>query len=91
MGGEQCGDFDAAEEGDRPAHVTLARNGEHALSQCAVFRRMQGHIAEEGMDGGKTDIAAPGAVVAFVFEMIEEGAEERGVEIRQGDVRGPLA
>lgn len=89
--GEQGGDFDAGEEGDGWANITLARDGENPLCQCAVFRRMQGHIAEEGMDGGKTDIAATGAVVAVVFEMIEEGAEERGVEIRQGHFRRSLA
>lgn len=39
-GGKQCGDLDAAGEGDRPAHVTLAGNGEHALRQCAWSRHI---------------------------------------------------
>jgi hypothetical protein len=38
------------------------------------------------MDGGKTNIAAACAVIAFVFEMVEESAEESGVEVRQIDV-----
>ncbi len=52
---------------------------------------MQRHIAEKGVDGGKTNIPAAGAVVAFLFEMVEESAEESGVEVDKVDVRRRLA
>lgn len=34
--GELGGHVDAGEEGDRPANITLARDGEHTLRQCLI-------------------------------------------------------
>ena len=43
------------------------------------------------MDGGEAHISAAGAVVAFVFEMIEKEAEEHGIEVGKHDFRWYLA
>jgi hypothetical protein len=55
-----------------------------------VLWRVQGHVAEKGVDRGEADVAAAGAIVAFLFEVIEEGAEERGIQIGQPQGRGRL-
>ena len=35
------------------------------------------------MDGGKLNVPAAGAVVAVIFEMVEESTKESGVEVLQ--------
>ena len=47
--------------------------------------------AEEGVDCGEAGVAAADAVAALVFEMVEEGADERGVEVGQIQLRGRFA
>jgi hypothetical protein len=56
-----------------------------------VLGCVQRHISEKGVDGGEADVATAGAIVAFLFEMIEEGAEERSVQIGQRQGRGRFA
>jgi len=43
------------------------------------------------MDRGEADVATAGAVFAVLFEMIEECAEEGGVQIGQRQQRGRFA
>jgi hypothetical protein len=47
--------------------------------------------AEEGVDGGEAGVAAADAVPALAFEMVEEGADERGVQVGQIQLRGRFA
>ena len=71
---------------DRSAKITFARHGKNTAGQGAVLGRMEGDIAEEGMDRGETNIAAAGGVAATLLEMIEEPSNERGVQICQGQL-----
>jgi hypothetical protein len=47
--------------------------------------------AEEGVDGGEAGVAAADAVPALAFEMVEEGADECGVEVGQIQLGGRFA
>jgi hypothetical protein len=38
------------------------------------------------MDRGKANVPAAGAIVALLFKVIEERAEEGGIEIRQRQI-----
>ena len=89
--GEQGVNFDGRQKRDRTARISFAGHGQYALHHRAVFRRMQGHIAEEGVDGGQAHVAAAGAVLAFALEVIQEGPQQRRVKIRHRQVRGRLA
>jgi hypothetical protein len=89
--GEQSGHFDRREKVDWSPQIAFAWHSEHALRQGAVLWCVQGHVAEKGMDRGEADVATAGAIVAVLFEMIEEYAEERGVQIGQRKRRGRLA
>ena len=86
--GEQRIDFLAGKELDRPANVTLAGHGAHALRQATVLGCMQSDIAEERVNGCQTHVAAAGAVIAILYEMIEKVAEQRCIEIRHYQLRG---
>ena len=50
-----------------------------------VFGMAQGGEAEQGVDRGQAGVAGPDAVAALVFEVVEEPADQRGVEV--GDVQ----
>ena len=51
----------------------------------------QRRVAEEGADGGQPGVAGAGAVVALVFEVVEEGADQRGVQVGEVELGGLLA
>ena len=84
---QQSGHFGRSEKVDRPPRIALARHGEYPLRQGAVLGCVQRHVAERIMDSGEADVATAGAIVAFLFQMIEEGAEERSVQIGQRRAR----
>lgn len=50
-----------------------------------------GGKAEKGVDGGQAGVACADGVGAIAFEVIEEAADECGVEIGQVEVRRLLA
>jgi hypothetical protein len=49
---------------------------------------MQREVGEQGVDGGESVVAGLRCVVAVVFEVIEEGGDERRVEIVDVEATG---
>ena len=66
-------------------------DGEDPLDELGVRRLPQGGEAEQGVHCHQAGVASAHAVVTFVLEVIEEGADERSVEIDQVELAGCLA
>ena len=58
------------------------RYGEDALNETAVRGFAQGHVSEEGVDRDQAQVARSRLVVALRFQVVEEGPDERCVEVR---------
>jgi hypothetical protein len=84
-GGEQRGGFGLGEVGDELAVEPLGRDGRDPLDDGRVVEVTQGREAEQGMDRGQAGVAGTDAVAALVFEMVQERADQRGVEV--GDLQ----
>lgn len=67
--------------GIREYALDLPRNG-------GLFERGE---TEEGTNGGQAQVARPDADRPACLEIVEEGADERGVELGQIEPRGRLA
>ena len=46
-----------------------------------MSRVLQGQVPEERVDGGQPNVARPRTVATRLLQMVEEGADEWGVEI----------
>jgi hypothetical protein len=73
------------------APLSLVRNRQHSLDDSAVRRRFQRGVAEERPDGRQTEVPAPGAIAPAVFQIFQERADQRGIQIVQPQLRGSLA
>src|SRR3954453_16642898 len=51
----------------------------------------EGGVAEERADGGEARVAGAHAVAAFLLEVVQEAADERGVEVGQVELTGLFA
>ena len=58
--------------------------------RAECFRLLVGRVAEEGADGGQAQVAAAGAVAAFLLHRIEESADHRRLQIGERQGRGRL-
>ena len=56
-------------------------DGEDSGDECSVFGLAVGGEAVERPDGGKPSVSAADTVVALVFEVLQERADELGVEV----------
>jgi hypothetical protein len=81
-------DLGPCKELDLRAVVALLWYRQNALSQGAHARLMESNIAEERMKGSQAGISAAGAIAALFFEMVEEGADERSIQILEVKHRG---
>ena len=75
------------EELHDPALKALARDGEHALTVQSVGRVGERDVAEERVECREARVSAAGAIAALAFKVVEELAQERGVEIRKHEAR----
>ena len=69
------------EERDHGPVVALGGDGEDPGDDRGVLGMAQGGEAEERSVRGEAGVAGPGAVVPFDFEVLQEGADQRGVEV----------
>jgi hypothetical protein len=95
-GGEVWGvekgvDLPVSEELHDSALEALARDREDALAEERVGWIREGDVAEEGVKRRETRVAAAGGIAALALEVVEELAEESGVEIGQFEVGGGTA
>jgi hypothetical protein len=91
----RCGEHGAylvcGEEGDERAVEALGGDREHALDHVGVLGVPEGGVAEQRVDRRQADVAGAGAVVALALEVIEEGADQPCVEVRELERRRWLA
>ena len=55
------------------------------LAACSGW--VEGGESEQGVDRGQAGVTGADAVAAFVFEMVEEAGDQRGVEVGQVQLR----
>src|SRR6201984_974859 len=69
--------------GDQTPIRFLERDRQDAADTFQGCRLPVFEEAEEGLDGGQTDIACHRRVFALILEILQEGADEAGVELLQ--------
>jgi hypothetical protein len=90
-GADQSIHFGRRKKGyDRLLEVLLG-NGKNLLDKGSVFWMTQSGVAEQGADRTETCVTGPGAVLTIRLQMVEEGADDDGVEIVECKVGGRLA
>ena len=89
--GEQGVDFFWGEVGDDRAVEPLGRDSEHAADQRGVLGVLQRGEAEHRVDRCQSGVAGAGAVAALLFEVVEERADQRRVEILELELARLLA
>jgi hypothetical protein len=79
--GQQGVDLRLGQVCDQSPFEAFWRDGQHPLDGGGMFGMAQGGIAEQGPDRGQPGVAGAYAVLSFVLQMVEEGADQRRIEI----------
>lgn len=79
--GQQRVDLGSGEERDELAVGALVRDGQHPLDELGVLGVAQRCVGEQRVHGGQPRVAGLHAVVALDFEVLQEGADQGGVEV----------
>jgi hypothetical protein len=87
--GQQSVDLGRVEEADLLVVAAFARDGEHPSDQRGMFGMPQCGVSEEGSDGCQPSVASADAVVAVRLEVVQECANDLGVELSLDPPRGP--
>jgi len=66
-----------------PGAGALEGEAQDALRVLEAVGMLGRDVPEEGVDGGQADIARRGSAVAHRFEVLEEGRDGVGVEVRE--------
>jgi len=82
-GSHECLDLRTGQKAHLAPKMVLAWNGEDALKVSATRGLIQAGEMAKRTDGGETQITGTGAVVALLFEVVEESADKTDIEIRQ--------
>ena len=90
-GPEQRFDLCEVQVGDLVALVALGGDRHHPGDRCGVLGVLQRGVSVEAVDRGQAVVARAGAVVAVVFEVGEERADQRRVEIIEVELVGLFA
>ena len=80
-GGEKRSQFRFRQPGHQPPIKTLRRNGQNPFDGGGMFRMAQGGIAEQGPDRGQSGVAGAHAVLSLALQMVEEGTDQRRIEV----------
>ena len=73
------------EVGDQGLVIALGRDRQHPLDVGGVLGMAQHGVLEQGADRGQPGVAGPDAVAAVVFQVVQERADHRRVQV--GDVQ----
>ena len=79
--GEQGVDFRLGQEGHEPSVEALWRNGKNTLDQSGMLWMPKRRVSEQRADRGKPSIAGAHAIFPLMLQVVEEGADQRGIEI----------
>ena len=89
-GGEQGVDLRFGEPGDEGPVEPLGRDGQDPGDRLGVLGVAQGRVGEHGADRGQAGVAGAGAVAAVVLEVVQEAADQRGVQVGDVELAGLL-
>ena len=78
---QQGFDFSLVEEGNQSSLESLLGNGKHSLDSGGVFGVTKRRVAEQGSNRSKPGVASARTVSPLAFEMVEKGADQRGVKV----------
>lgn len=78
---EQRVTFLFGQEGNKPSVKALWRDGEYPLDHRGMFRMAKRSEAEQRADRGQPGITGAHAIVPLALEVVEEGADERCIEM----------
>ncbi len=80
-GAEEGLDLGLGQERDEVAGEALGWNGQHSADRLRVLGMAQGGVPEQRTDGRQAGIPGPDAVAPIALEVVEEGADERRVDL----------
>ena len=89
--GEERLDLAEVEVGDGVALVALGRDRHHPRDRVGVLGMLERGEPVEGVDRPEPGVAGPGAVARGLLEVVEEGADQRRVEIVEVQLEWLLA
>ena len=78
---QQRVDFGLGEERDQPAFEPFRWDREHPLDRAGVLGVAQRRERKQRVDRREARVAGPRAVAAFALEVVEERADQLGVEV----------
>src|ERR1039458_7634644 len=88
---DQSLDFGPGQIGDLFSFPAFGGDIEHRSDEPGLFGVAQGGVVEERAEGGEAGVSGADTVVTFGLEMLEEGADQCGVEVGQVEaVRGSM-
>ena len=85
--GEQRVGLRLAEVGDDRAVEPLGRDGQDPLDDRRVLGMAERGIAEQGVDGGQAGVAGADAVAPNRFQVVQERADQRGIQVGDPEPR----
>ena len=88
--GKQCVEFRFGQEGNEPSVEALGRNGKHALDHGSMLGMTKRGVSEQGADRGKPSVTGAHAIFPLLLEVVEEGADECGIESSMSSFDGSL-
>jgi hypothetical protein len=61
--------------------VPFPGHGQNPLNQSDLGWLLEGHEAEEGMDGRQANISASRTISALLLQMVQEGQDQLGIQV----------
>jgi hypothetical protein len=86
--GKQCVQFWFSQERNESSVEALGRNGEHTLDYAGVLGMAKRGVAEQRADRSQSSITGAHSILPLVLEVVEEGANQWGVEVVDLQLRG---
>ena len=84
---EQRIEFRFNEESDKLSVETFSWNGKHALDYGGMLGMSKRCVPEQRPDGGEPSIAGAGTIFPLLLKVVEEGADERRIQIADVQLR----
>ena len=90
-GGEKGAQFRLGQEGHQPPIKALRRDRQNPFDDGGMVGMPKCRVLKPGTDRGKPGIAGAHAVFPVLFQMVEEGADQRRIEIVNLQLEGLAA
>jgi hypothetical protein len=86
-GGKQCVEFRFGQEGNEPSVEALGGNGKHTFDHRGMLGMTERCVPEQGADRGKPNVTGAHAIFPLLLDVVEEGADECGINIVEVQLR----